>query len=96
MASIRELKKDIDYIIFELISDSLAFGELHSEDKSDDISGIVSEAVSLRNELISRINKRERSSDPKALKAYLQKINMDLFAGTDELFVKLSSLAEKK
>lgn len=93
MSSIRDLKKDVDYIIFELISDCLAFGEIHNIDESGELSSIVNDAVQLRNELFSRINNREKGADPKSVKASFNQIKTDLFTGTNNLFERLSTLA---
>ncbi len=93
MASIRDLKKDVDYIIYELISDCLAFGEIHDLDESGELSSIISDAVQLRNGLISRINNPENGADSKAVRESFRQIKKDLFTGTDELFEKLSTLA---
>ena len=38
MASVRELKKDIDYLIFEVISDCFVYSGIHPDNKSDELS----------------------------------------------------------
>jgi hypothetical protein len=96
MASIRNLKKDIDYLIFEVISDSFAYSSIHPEDKSDDLSTIITDAVSFRNDLIARVNNPDGKDNPKIVKAYYKAIEKDLIAGVDKLFDRLSSLTAKK
>ncbi len=96
MASVRELKKDIDNLIFELISDCFVFGGLHPENKAEEVSGIISDAVGLRNDLISRVNNPVRNDDPKATRAHFQLVKKDLFTGVDKLFERLSALSQKK
>ncbi len=95
MASIRELKKDIDYLIFEVISDCFVYAGLHGENKPDEVTDIVNSAVNLRNDLIMRVNTPEGKGDPKLLKAHYRKIEKDLVEGVDGLFDKLSSLSKK-
>ena len=54
MASIRRLKKDIDYLTFAVIADSLnclSYGK-----NTDDISGVVENVVEMRNTLRQRVN----------------------------------------
>jgi hypothetical protein len=51
MASIRELKKDIDYLVFEVVSDCLIYANLHSDDNSQRISEIIEDAIDLRNDI---------------------------------------------
>jgi hypothetical protein len=96
MASIRILKKDIDYLIFEVISDSLVHAELNPDNKRDEVSGIISDAVALRNDLITRINNPAEKHEPKALRAHFQSVKKDLIEGVDKLFNRLSSLSKKK
>ena len=62
MASIRELKKDIDFLVFEVISDCFAYSSVHPDNKSDELSAIITDAVNFRNDLIARVNNPERIS----------------------------------
>jgi len=96
MASIRELKKDIDYLIFEVISDCFVYAGLHPENKTDEVSGIITSAVNLRTDLISRVNNPEGKSEPKVIKAHYKAIKNDLVSGVDKLFDELSSVSKKK
>lgn len=96
MASIRELKKDIDYLVFEVISDCFVYEGLHPDKKTTEVSEIVNSAVNLRNDLIMRVNNPEVKDEPKAVRAYFRKIESDLLEGIDGLFDKLSSLSKKE
>jgi hypothetical protein len=96
MPSVRKLKKDINSLIFEVISDCFTFGTLHPDDKAEEVSGIISDCVSLRNDLIMRINNPEVKDDQKALKAHFGKIEKDLFTGVDGLCRRLSALSGKE
>lgn len=95
MASIRELKKDIDYLIFEVISDCFVYAGFHS-DKGEAVNELVNSAVDLRNDLISRVNNPEGKGEPKVLRAHFQKVEKDLIEGVDKLFDSLSSLSKTK
>jgi hypothetical protein len=96
MASVRQLKKDIDNQLFEIISDCLLFVGLHPDKKTDDVSDIIEDAVSLRNDLIARTNNPDGKNDPKIVKKHYQSITSDLNKGVDELCSRLSSLSAKK
>jgi hypothetical protein len=96
MASVRELKKDIDYLIFEVISDCFVFSNVHPEDKSDELSTIISDAVAFRNDLIARVNNPDGKDNPKIVKAYYKAVSKDLLSGVDKLFERLSSLSVRK
>jgi hypothetical protein len=95
MASIRELKKDIDYLVYEVISDCFVFSGLHPENKSDELSAVISDAVELRNDLIARVNNPDGRNNPKILKTYYKTLQKDLLTGVDKLFERLSELSKK-
>lgn len=96
MASIRRLKKEIDSMVYEVISDCFTFNELHPEHKSSDVAGIISDAVNFRNDLMHRVNNPDPSADPKGFKAHYQLIDRDLTEGIDKLCERLSSVSKKK
>jgi len=96
MASVRNLKKDIDFLIFEVISDCFAYSSIHAEDKSDEISAIISDAVNFRNDLIARVNNPDGKDNPKIVKVYYKTVEKDLITGVDKLFDRLSALSTKK
>jgi hypothetical protein len=96
MASVKNLKKDIDNLIYEVISDCFIYTGLHPDNKTEDVSGIITDAVSLRNDLIARVNNPDGKDDPKILKKYYQAIKTDLLAGVDQLCGRLSTISKKK
>jgi hypothetical protein len=96
MASVRGLKKDIDSLIFEVISDCFVYSGVHPDNKSDEVSAIISDAVNFRNDLIARVNNPDGKDNPKIVKAYYKSVEKDLISGADKLFNRLSSLSKKK
>jgi hypothetical protein len=96
MASVRELKKDIDYLIFEVISDCFVYSNVHPENKTDELTALISDAVEFRNELIARVNNPDGKDNPKIVKAYYKSVAKDLLSGVDKLFERLSALSVKK
>lgn len=91
MASKRDLKKDIDYLVYEILSDCFIFSDLHPDHKTEEISAIISEAVELRNDLIARVNNPDGRNNPAVLKAFYKAVEKDLHNGVDALFVRLSA-----
>ena len=96
MASIRELKKDIDYLVFEVISDCFMYSNVHPENKSDELSVLISDAVEFRNDLIARVNNPDGKDNPKIVKAFYKTLEKDLITGVDKLFERLSAISAKK
>ena len=95
MASVRELKKDIDYLVYEVISDCFVFSGLHPDIKSDEISALISDAVNFRNDLIARVNNPDGANNPKIIKAFYKSVEKDLLQGVDKLFSRLSEMTKK-
>jgi len=96
MASIRQLKKEIDNQIFGIISDCMMFMSRHPEHDEKEVNAIVQEAYQLRNNLINRIYHFDNKEDTKAVKNHFRSIKSDLSEGVDQLCIKLSSLGSKK
>jgi hypothetical protein len=96
MASVRELKKDIDFLVFEVISDCFVYSNIHPDNKSDELSTLISDAVEFRNDLIARVNNPDGKDNPKIVKAYYKTVEKDLLTGVDKLFERLSALSSKK
>lgn len=95
MASVRELKKDIDFLIYEVISDCFVFSGLHPDIKADELSAIISDAIDFRNDLIARVNNPDGKDNPKIIKAYYKLLEKDLLTGVDTLFNRLSEMTKK-
>jgi hypothetical protein len=96
MASIRQLKKDIDNQIFAIISDCLLFAGLHPEDHNEEISDIIEEAVSLRNDLFARVNNPDGKDNTALVRKFYASVGADLNAGCDKLCQRLSEVSKKK
>ncbi len=93
MASIRSLKKDIDYLVYELISDCFAAMSVNQEEEvSDKLAEIVSDAVKLRNDLFSGIKYSSSGKDNVKTHDYYRDIRTRLIKEIDALFKKLSTL----
>ncbi len=96
MASVKQLKKDIDNQIFAIISDCLLFTGLHPDNKTEEVSDIIEEAVSLRNDLIARVNNPDGKDNPSVVKKYFSAVETDLTTGADKLCQMLSDVSKKK
>ncbi len=92
MASIRKLKKDIDYLTFAVVDDCLnclCYGK-----NSDELSGIVQGVIDSRNALRQRMNAGRRL--PKGeRKAHFRAIAKEAMTAVDGAFKQLSDLVKK-
>lgn len=95
MAKVRNLKRDIDYLVSEIISDCytcLAIG--HSE-KTDEVFEVIAGAVEMRNNLFERANHPAEKNNRRLVKKHYAQLRLDMFMTVDALFVKLSEACKK-
>lgn len=92
MASIRNLKKDIDYIIREVISDAQLFLYFHPKKKENEVYTIIEEAFTVRDELYARVNTPDGKYDKKLTKQHYTAIRKDLITLSYKLFDRISTL----
>ena len=95
MASIKNLKKDINYLTSELVSDCYLYMYFHKEKEQDKVVEIIYDAVDLRNNLIQKTNHPENKDDRKALKAHFNNLYKEMLESVDGLFNRLSELTKK-
>ena len=77
MASIRDIKRDINVITHELINECYAYKHFHPK-SSDKINKKIAEILKKRNELIHRVNNPDYNGDPKQIRKHFSKIADDL------------------
>jgi hypothetical protein len=77
MASIKELKDDINYLTYDLINECFTYKRYHPE-KDGAADKVIKDIIKLRNELIARTNNPEVKEDRKKLRAHFNKIRSDL------------------
>ena len=96
MANKREIKKDVDFLVGEVISDCYTYLLINGEKNRDNVIEIIGSIVEKRNDLINRVNNQDKGFDTKQVKSHYKAINADLLAAIDESFSKLSKLSAKK
>ncbi|MDR1896091.1 MAG: hypothetical protein LBR10_04785 [Prevotellaceae bacterium] len=94
MASIRNLKKDISFLIYEVISDVQLFIYLHPKKNTDKAYSIIEDAAKLYNLLYARTNHPDGKDNGKLVKEHYKSIRKDLFEQSNELFERTAKLNE--
>ena len=92
MANLRELKKDINYLASEIVTQGYLKLTLMSSVKEEELSPILVEAVTMRNEFIARTNHPDGKDNPKLVKKFYQKVRKDLMDKSVELLDKIQAL----
>lgn len=78
MASIKNLKKNINLLTYELLTEVFAYKHFHPELNEKKFDEIIMNLVKLRNELISRINARDKLDGRANVKQHFRKIQDDM------------------
>jgi hypothetical protein len=96
MASRKELKKDIDFLLGKVAADCCTYMYLNPEKNTDKVIGIVNHISEVRQVLISRVNKAGKLNGKKEINAHYKKVCADLVKEVDQAFQDLSSLVKSK
>ncbi|GGW71257.1 hypothetical protein DFQ11_10744 [Winogradskyella epiphytica] len=88
MANKRDLKKDINYVLGDIIEAVYVWELSHSEKPTKESNAIIDEAIATFDGLIARVN--DRSAEDK--KAHFKAINNDLETKGRELIEKINNL----
>ena len=92
MANLRGIKKDVDYLVEEILSD--CFLAIHFRpEKKEQVSVIMQKAVDLHNNLFDAINNPPEKNNRSLLKKHYAHIRREMIAQVDNLFEELSALS---
>ena len=88
--NLRDIKKDIDYVIGAFVDDCTLFLNVNPGKNADEITDLIDEAVDLYNALRDKLGQPEGSK-----RAYFSAVRKELLEKTDALYDKLSAAAKK-
>ena len=83
--NLRDIKKDIEYVIGAFIDDCALFLSTHPGKNAEQITNLIDGAVDLYNELRDKLGKPEGNK-----KAFYNEVRKQLLEKTDDLYDKLS------
>lgn len=95
MATVRRLKKEIEFISSQLIGDCIDFLETFDDKKDKKVLSIIEEAVLLNNTILDRACHHDGKDNPKLVKQHYRKLKSDFIKGLDQAYGKLESLIKK-
>ena len=95
MASIKNLKKDIDLLMSLVLNDCFYVLEYNSKVDSDAIMKIAGDVIQKHRELRLRVNHPDGKDNPKQVKKYYDGIVSDMLAYADKALEKLSAEVKK-
>lgn len=85
MASKRNLKKDINYLTYELLAECFTFQFFNADLDQKKVNEVSAVILNNRNDLINRINHLENKDDPKLVKEHFKKIRLDFKKSVEAL-----------
>ncbi len=94
MASIRSIKKDIQFLTNEVVSDCYVFIYLNPGKKTEAAEKIALQSDELRKTLIGKVNKTGKFENAKASKAFFNALYEELIAEVNKQFEQLSELSK--
>lgn len=95
MANLRDLKKEIDYRLEEVVFDcdmAIAF----QPSKEQEIFELMQQAVALRNELIAKVSNPTEPHNKSLVRKYYTALRADIVKSFEALFEELSKINEAK
>lgn len=93
MASIKELKKDINYLTYELLIECYTYKHFHPDKKESSIDEVIKSIIQKRSELIYKINHlKDVKEDKKSIHNHFKTIITDCNENYVSLVDKLKDL----
>ena len=95
MANVRGIKKDIDYLVSQVVVDCFQYiNHFKGADKKAAYK-IIEDVLGLRSKLRARTNHPDGKDNPSLVKKHFKAIGKDLLAGCDKAYEKLGKLVDK-
>lgn len=92
MASKRELKKDMNSLIFEVVSECYSFADIYPETDYAKADEIIEKAMDIQDETITSINNVDKSLSSKETKKYFNELKTEFIKKVEALFKELDDL----
>ncbi len=88
MANLRVIKKDVIFLVNEVISDCWLFMYFNEGKNTKEAQAIITDAIALGENIFEQINHYPKND----AKAHFKNVNKKLLEEVDSLFVRLSDL----
>lgn len=94
MATIRQTKKEIAYLVSEVISNSYMALYFQGESAKEPLIGVINDAAELHNEMIFRVNHPAEKHNPSLVKKHYRAIEEETMTRIDNLFAEISRICQ--
>lgn len=96
MANVRGIKKDIAYLVSEVISNANLAFYFQGDAAQKPLCDVIEKAIDLHNDLINRANHPAEKHNPKLVRKHYNAIRAELIGGVDGLFGDISKICASK
>lgn len=95
MASVKNLKKDIDLLMSLVLNDCFSVLEYNEKVEKEEVLKIAGDVIQKHRELRLRVNHPDGKENPKLVKSYYNKLISDALKETDAALERLSAEVKK-
>ncbi|MCF0173517.1 MAG: hypothetical protein HUJ91_07330 [Bacteroidales bacterium] len=88
--NLRTIKKDIEFVTNEFLSDCLTMAEYKGNEKDAEIKALIEAGLKLAGETFDKVNAYPKENT----RAYFNDVNKCLYEGFDKLYQDLSALVK--
>jgi len=92
MATLRRLKKEIEFMSTQLIGDCIDLLETFDDKKDTTVLSIIEQAVTLNNSILDRACHPDGKDNPKLVKQHYRQLKTDFIKGLDQAYSQLEGL----
>ena len=96
MTTRRRLKKEIDYVISDLVLDCMTYAHLNNKPNDEETLAIVQDTMTMRNKLRDDVNHPEQKDNKQSTKSYYNHIAKTLLEGVDQGYKRLGKIINKQ
>lgn len=94
MASIKELKKDINYLIDEVIGTCMLHQYLIGNEKQKELDALIDELINYREALIQKVNNPDTEEGKRKLRSYYRSLQEELVEKVNASFEQIHGLTQ--
>lgn len=94
MASKKNFKKDINFLIDEVVGTCLMHQTLNKGKKDKELDEIINEMLIYREELLEKVNNPKMEEAEKTVRTYYRSLYSDLLKKVNDTFDKLNAMTE--
>ena len=95
MANKRNLKKEINFLAEELVTNCFLSSAFISGDKDEEFNELIGRILDMQGEFISRVSHPNGTKNPKLVKSYYKTLIAEFDKNVGEILIELDNLNQK-